>query len=245
MCYDIQVFHYFRGNEADPMTVPKQALQKVPLFQSLNEQELSLLGDVSSVKTFDKNQTIIHKSDEGDTFFSIVSGKVKVILTDDEGKEYIVSILKPLDFFGELALLDGEPRSASVVAQEKTEVLQIKREEFLRLITANPELCIKIVGVLGRRLRKANEHIESLVFLDVCGRLARLMLDMAEQQGTRGAGGTLVEVGYSRTELANLIGTTRETLTRALKTLETMGYLAIQKNKITIRDEAGLRTRMY
>lgn len=176
------------------MTASKQALQKVPLFESLNEQEVTLLGEVSSIKTFEKAQTIIHKSDEGDTFFSIVSGKVKVILTDEEGKEYIVSILKPLDFFGELALLDGEPRSASVVALETTEVLVIKREEFLRLITSNPELCIKIVGVLGRRLRKANEHIESLVFLDVCGRLARLMLDLGEQQGKRTEDGTLLEI---------------------------------------------------
>ena len=223
----------------------RQALQKVPLFESLNEQELNLLGNVSSVKGFDKNQTIIQKSDEGDTFFSIISGKVKVILSDEEGKEYIVGILKPLEFFGELALLDGEPRSAYVVALERTDVLVLKREDFLHLIITNPELCIKIVGVLGRRLRKANEHIESLVFLDVCGRLARLILDLGEQQGKRTDDGTLIEIEYSRTELANLIGTTRETLTRALKTLETMGYIAIRKNKIIITNEPGLRTRMY
>lgn len=224
----------------------KHALKNVPLFASLSEKELSLLAGVSTSKRFEKSQTIIHKSDQGDTFFSILSGKVKVVLTDEEGKEYIVGILKPLEFFGELALLDGEPRSASVVALDSTEVLVLRRDDFLKQITHNPELCIKIVGVLGDRLRKANHQIESLVFLDVCGRLARMLLDMAEQQEPQTtAQGMVLEIDYSRTELANLVGTTRETLTRALKTLENMGYIEIKKNKLVITNEAGLRNRMY
>ena len=102
-----------------------QALKKVPLFTNLSDAELKLLSSASSVKAFVKNQIIIHKSDEGDTFFSILSGKVKVVLTDEEGREYIVGILKQNEFFGELALLDGEPRSASVVAMTRTEVVVV------------------------------------------------------------------------------------------------------------------------
>jgi CRP/FNR family transcriptional regulator/CRP/FNR family cyclic AMP-dependent transcriptional regulator len=222
-----------------------QALKKVPLFTNLTDAELKLLSSASSVKTFVKNQTIIHKSDEGDTFFSILAGKVKVVLTDEEGREYIVGILKQNEFFGELALLDGEPRSATVVAMMRTDVLVLKREDFLSQMTTNPEMCIKILGVLGVRLRKANQHIESLVFLDVCGRLARMLLDMAETQGRETGEGIIVEVEHSRTDLANLIGTTRETLTRALKTLENMGYIDIRKNQFLIMNAAGLRGRMY
>lgn len=222
-----------------------QALKKVPLFTNLSDAELKLLSSASSVKTFVKNQIIIHKSDEGDTFFSILSGKVKVVLTDEEGREYIVGILKQNEFFGELALLDGEPRSASVVAMMRAEVLALKREDFLNQMTTNPEMCIKILGVLGVRLRKANLHIESLVFLDVCGRLARMLLDMVETQGRETDEGMLLEVEHSRTDLANLIGTTRETLTRALKTLENMGYISIRKNQFIIMNAAGLRGRMY
>jgi len=224
----------------------EQALKKVPLFASLSDKEYKILSSVSTVRKFDKAEIIIHKSDIGDTFFSILNGKVKVVLTDEEGKEFIVGILKPLEFFGELSLLDGEPRSASVVALETTDVLVLKRDDFLAQITRNPEMCIKIVGVLGDRLRKANHQIENLVFLDVCGRLSRMLLDMVETQGgSQTEQGIVIEVDFSRTELANIVGTTRETLTRALKTLENMGYIAVRKNKLTIIDEAGLRKRMY
>ena len=226
--------------------IMEQALKNVPLFANLSDKEFKILSSAGSVRKFDRSETIIHKSDIGDTFFSILSGKVKVVLTDEEGKEFIVGILKQLEFFGELSLLDGEPRSASVVALEPTEVLVLKRDDFLGQITNNPGLCIKIIGVLGSRLRKANHQIENLVFLDVCGRLARMLLDMAESQGVKKTEqGLVIDVDFSRTELANIVGTTRETLTRALKTLENMGYIAIKKNRLTITDEAGLKRRMY
>ena len=227
------------------MSTPLNALKTVPLFSPLSDEEVALLSEVTTVKSFAKSQTIIHKSDEGDMFFSILTGKVKVILTDEEGKEYIVCILRPMEFFGEMSLLDGEPRSASVVTMDETEVLVLRREDFVALLQKNPMLCIKLIGVLGQRLRKANQHIESLVFLDVCGRLARMLLDMAESQGKETDEGMLIKVEHSRTDLANLIGTTRETLTRALKTLENMGYIVIEKNRFLVTDKSGLRRRMY
>ncbi len=223
----------------------KEALKQVPLFSNLSDAELSVLGKEATVREYEKNDTIIHKADEGDSFFSLISGRVKVVLTDDEGKEFIVGILQPKEFFGEMSLLDGEPRSASVVAIEKTEVVVLRREDFLRLFTANASLAKKVISVLGRRLRNANEHIESLVFLDVCGRLARILLDMAGEAGKPCDGGIEISVSHSRTELANLVGTTRETLTRALKTLETMGYIKIRKNIFIITSTNGLKNRMY
>jgi CRP/FNR family transcriptional regulator, cyclic AMP receptor protein len=227
------------------MITTKEALKQVPLFSNLADGELESLSKAALVKEYDKNDTIIHKADEGDSFFSLVSGRVKVVLTDDEGKEFIVGILQPLEFFGEMALLDGEPRSASVVAIEKTEVVVLKRDDFLRQFTTNPEMAKKVISVLGRRLRHANEHIESLVFLDVCGRLARVLLDMAAETGKSLDDGIEFTVTHSRTELANLVGTTRETLTRALKTLETMGYIRIKKNTFVITNTTGLKNRMY
>lgn len=227
------------------MISAKEALKKVPLFSSLTDKELDSFGKLAFVREYDKNETIIHKQDEGDTFFSLISGRVKVVLTDDEGKEFIVGILQPTEFFGELALLDGEPRSASVVAIDKTEVLVLRRDDFLKLFTSNPEMAKKVIAVLGRRLRNANEHIESLVFLDVCGRLARILLDMAVEGGREVDAGIEISVAHSRTELANLVGTTRETLTRALKTLETMGYIRIRKNTFVITNTIGLKNRVY
>ncbi|MEW6202760.1 MAG: Crp/Fnr family transcriptional regulator [bacterium] len=222
----------------------QSALREVPLFNKLSQKELKVLERASAVKSYERNEVIIHKHDIGDTFFSILSGKVKVILTDDPGKEFIVGILKPKEFFGELSLLDGEPRSASVVALEPTEVLVLRREDFLEQIKKHPEIPAKIMTVLARRLRDANLHIGNLAFLDVCGRLARVLIDIAKATGKKQEDGIFVSVEYNRSELAHLVGTTRETLTRALKTLKTMGYIKLKKGDVIITDEKGLRQRM-
>ncbi len=222
----------------------KNALKKAPLLADLSDEEVDLLSKVAVLKKFEKNEIIIHRQDVGDTFFTLLDGAVKVVLDDDEGKEFIVGILRENDFFGELSLLDGGPRSASVIAIEPTEVVALRREDFLRQMEQQPQMAIKLLTELGRRLRKANEHIESLAFLDVCGRLARFLLEIAPDAKDEKSGRLIVKVTHSRTELANIIGTTRETLTRALKTLETMGYIQINKNEFTILNTGGLRNRI-
>jgi CRP-like cAMP-binding protein len=223
----------------------QSALREVPLFTELSERELRVLERASAVKHYDKNEVIIHKHEIGDTFFSILAGRVKVILTDDEGKEFIVGVLKPKEFFGELSLLDGEPRSATVVALDPTEVLVMRRDDFLKQIEKHPNISVKIMTILVRRLRDANLHIENLAFLDVCGRLASVLLDLAKTSGKQQADGISIPIEYSRSELAHLVGTTRETLTRALKTLKSMGYIKIKKGDFLITNEKGLRERMY
>ncbi|MFH1538482.1 MAG: Crp/Fnr family transcriptional regulator [bacterium] len=222
----------------------QSALREVPLFSDFSAKELKVLEQTAQVRQYGKGDEIVHRSEEGDTFFSILEGKVKVILTDDESKEYILGVLRPKEFFGELALLDGEPRSATVVALEETEVLALQRDDFLQQIKKHPELCIKLMIVLGRRLRKANQSIESLAFKDVCGRLAEMILDLAESTGENKDEGILVPLEYSRTELAHQIGTTRETLTRALKTLQSMGNIQVKRKSLLITSEKGLRDRI-
>lgn len=220
------------------------ALKEVPMFMEFSPKELKVLEQTAQVRRYAKGEEIVHRSEAGDTFFSILDGRVKVILTDDEEKEYILGVLRPKDFFGELALLDGEPRSATVVALEPTEVLALKRDDFLDQIKKHPEICIKLMVELGRRLRKANHSIESLAFKDVCGRLAKMILDMAEISGEKEAGGISVPVEYSRTEMAHQIGTTRETLTRALKTLQSMGLIKVRRKNLFISSEKGLEGRV-
>ncbi|MEW5945609.1 MAG: Crp/Fnr family transcriptional regulator [bacterium] len=220
------------------------ALREVPLFNEFSQRELKVIAQAATVRRYEKNEVIIHKLERGDTFFSIIDGRVKVILSDEDGKEFIVDVLKPKEFFGELALLDGEPRSATVVAQEPTEVLVLTREEFLNQLKKHPELGIKIMRVLGRRLRRANQRIESLAFMDVCGRLAGTLIDLAASSGEKQSDGVNVPLDFSRTELANLVGTTRETLTRALRTLQSMGYIKIKKKFVVVTNMKGLEGRM-
>lgn len=230
------------------MKATYQALKRVPLFSDLNDEEIGLLCDCALVKEYVKNDTIISKHDEGDTVFSLLSGRVKIVLTDDEGKEFIVGILGEGEFFGELALLDGKPRSATVVALEETQAVALSRNDFLKQLERTPSMCIKVMTELARRLRYSNEQIGSLAFLDVCGRLARILLDMArDQQEDELHDGISIKVAYSRTELANLVGTTRETLTRALKTLEAMGYIKIdtpERGVFLITNYQGLSSRV-
>lgn len=217
------------------------------MLSDLSDEELEILSKVATVRKYEKNETIIHKSDEGDSFFSLISGRVKVVLTDDEGKEFIVEILQDNDFFGELSLLDGEPRSATIVALEPTETVSLRRKEFIDQLLKHPKISIKVLAIMAKRLRKSNDQIGSLAFLDVCGRLARVLLDMARGQNDEQTDGIRINVSHNRTELANLVGTTRETLTRALKTLESMGYLKIsrnQKNVFIVTNVEGLKSRI-
>lgn len=229
------------------MKATLQALRRLPLFSDLTDEEVALLSEHALVKEYVKNDTIISKHEEGDTVFSLLSGRVKIVLTDDEGKEFIVGILGEGEFFGELALLDGKPRSATVVALEETQAVALSRKDFIEQLERTPSLCIKVMMELARRLRYSNEQIGSLAFLDVCGRLARILLDMAKDQDQELHDDISIKVAYSRTELSNLVGTTRETLTRALKTLESMGYIKIDtpnRGVFLITNFKGLSSRV-
>lgn len=224
-----------------------QALKRVSLLSDLSDDEIKLLCGCAALKSYKKGDAIISKHEEGDTMFSLLSGRVKVVLTDDEGKEFIVGILTEGDFFGELALLDGKPRSATVVALETTQAVALRRTDFLEQLHHNPEMCVKVMVELANRLRRSNEQIGSLAFLDVCGRLARVLMDMVGDQVKENKDGMTIKVAYSRTELANLVGTTRETLTRALKTLEVMGYIKIdtpERGVFSITNFEGLSNRI-
>lgn len=222
----------------------QSALREVPLFSEFSAQELKVLEKTSEILKFDKNQEIVHRDETGDTFFFILDGKVKVILTGNDDKEFIVDVLRTRDFFGELSLLDGEPRSATVVALQTTEVLCLRRDDFIDAIKKHPEICIKMMIDLSRRLRKSNQHIENLVFKDVCSRLAKMLMSQADATGISRDNSVFLQLEYSRTEMANLIGTTRETLTRALKTLQGMGFLKVKQKTILITNAEGLKQRI-
>ncbi|MFN3699113.1 MAG: Crp/Fnr family transcriptional regulator, partial [Dictyoglomus sp.] len=187
---------------------------------------------------------IFQKDEIGNLFFLICSGRVKVILETEEGKEGILSILYPTEFFGEMSLLDGEPRSASIVALENTSVLLINRDDFLRLLYRHPEIALKILKTLSLRLRKANRQIETLMFLDAPGRIARTLIDIAEEKGIKREDGVFIDLEFTRQELGNLIGVSRETTIRVLKSFEEEGIISIERNHIIIKNMQELKKRI-
>jgi CRP/FNR family cyclic AMP-dependent transcriptional regulator len=219
-------------------------LKKIPLFSSLTDEELEVINKVSVVKKFPKEHLILLEDEEGDTLFIIIKGKVKVTTFSEYGKEVIFSILYDGDFFGDMALLDGKPRSASVVALEDSEVRLIRRPDFISLLEKHPSISLTLLEELISRLRKADERIESLALLDVTGRVAGILIQLAEK-GTLTPDGIVIKSRPTHQELANMVGTTRETVTRVLKQLELNNYITISGKEITIIDPENFKRDLY
>ncbi len=202
-----------------------ELLKRIPLFESLNEDELGAMSRVALRRTFPKDRVVIMAEEEGDTLFVISGGKVKVSIVSEDGREVILSILGIGDFFGEMSLLDGHPRSANVTTMQETELLMVRRADFLRLVQNTPQIAVKLLSVLAGRLRKTDRMIEGLALSDVTGRITQTLLQLAEEQGKPTPEGVLVRDRPTHQELANMSGTTRETVSRVLKRLEQQGYI--------------------
>jgi CRP/FNR family transcriptional regulator/CRP/FNR family cyclic AMP-dependent transcriptional regulator len=208
----------------------QELLKGVPLFEGLNEGELSALSQVALHRVFPPDRVVIMAEDEGDTLFVIAKGQVKVSIVSEDGREVILSILGQGDFFGEMSLLDGHPRSANVTTMQETELLMVRRPDFLRLIQNTPQIAVKLLAVLASRLRKTDRKIEGLALSDVTGRITQTLLQLAEEQGSPTPEGVLISNRPTHQDLANMSGTTRETVSRVLKRLENQGYL-VSKGK--------------
>ena len=200
-------------------------LKRVPLFEELNEDELTGLSNVAMLRVFPRDRVVIMAEEEGDSLFVIHKGRVKVSIVSEDGREVILSILGEGNFFGEMALLDDNPRSANVTTMEETELLMVRRADFLRFIQQTPQVAIKLLGVLAQRLRKTDRKIEGLALSDVTRRITQTLLQLAEEQGTPTPEGIVIRNRPTHQDLANMSGTTRETVSRVLKRLENQGYI--------------------
>ena len=212
-------------------------LRRVSLFESLNDEELEALADATFTRTFPKDSVIILAEEEGDALFIIKSGQVKVSIVSEEGREVILSLLGDGAVFGELSLLDGKPRSANVVATKDTNLLMLRRTDFVQLILKTPQIATALLAELASRLRKTDRQIEGLALLDVTSRISETLLQLATEQGTETAEGVAIRNRPTHQELANMSGTTRETVSRVLKRLENQGYIACSGRQITVLRE--------
>jgi len=219
----------------------REILRNIPLFASLTNVEIARLAQVTSLRLCRRDEVVFYEDEEGDFFFVIVSGRVKVTLlgipdrfTRGYGREVLLSSLGPGDFFGEMALVDNEPRSATAVATEETELLLIHRSDFQRVLTNYRGFVGTLLRSLTARLRRANQQIATLVILDGYGRTARAILDLAREQGKRRKDGSLVVKWPGPKEIAANVGTTTATVNRMLKDLEKQGLLQVQKSQIVV-----------
>jgi CRP/FNR family cyclic AMP-dependent transcriptional regulator len=212
--------------------VSPAVMKTVPLFSSLPEEQLRMLTTVVTRKSAPRSTTIMAGGDPTDSLYIVLSGRLKVMMSDAEGKEVILSILGPGEFFGEMGLIDDEPRSATVVTIEPCELLSIAKRDFKKCLAENFEMAQAVMRGLVKRLREADRKIGSLALLDVYGRVARLLLDMSEMVD----GERLVTKRLPKQDIAKMIGASREMVSRVMKDLQTGGYIEMRGSTIVIRD---------
>jgi CRP/FNR family cyclic AMP-dependent transcriptional regulator len=210
-------------------------LQRVPLFSQLSAAELQRVVDVARERAYPRNSVILFEDDPGDALYVVATGQVKVVLIGEDGREVILSVMGPGEFFGEMSLLDDEPRSAHVIAMEDSSLAVLRREDFESILTATPQIALALLRELSRRLRRADEKVGSLVLLDVQGRVARLLLDMAGEEG-----GERITRRLTHHTIAQMIGSSRETVSRTMRDLTDKGLIAVQRRDIVIRDRAAM-----
>ncbi len=214
----------------------KELLKSFPLFSDLSDEDLSDIEKIVKKKKYTKNEIILYQFDPGDSLYIISRGKVKVVLFSKDGKEVLLSNLGPGEFFGEMSLLDGLPRSASVVAIEDSEVIIVNRRDFLELIRNHPEIAMRILTEMSKRLRSADQKIGSLILMDVYGRVARVLVELAEKEGKRINNDIVIETKLRQQDIANMVGASRETISRVLKDFVQNGFITIDGKKIIIHN---------
>ncbi|MDI6803504.1 MAG: Crp/Fnr family transcriptional regulator [Bacteroidota bacterium] len=211
-------------------------LRNVPIFSDIEENEILQIARVGVRKKYKRASMILLEDEVGAALFVIISGKVKVIRSDEDGREVILSILGENDFFGEMAILDGLSRSASVVAITKAELFMIHRRDFLNLLNEYPAVAISLLKELTMRLRKADTQIKSLSLKDAAGRVANVILQLADDIGKIRKGRVEIDQLPLQMDLANMAGTSRETISRMVHVFIRKGHIDLQGNKLIIND---------
>ena len=218
------------------------ALRECGLFGAADDAAIETLVRVLRTRRFKRGETIFHQGDPGDALFVVDSGSVKVVLPSDEGAEpAIVAILGPGEFFGELALLDGAPHSATIVAVEPTETYVLHRDAFLDLIDTDAGLRRQLLASLATEIRRLTGHVEDLHFLDLPGRIASRIVRLAETAGEKQDDGTIcIAWPYTQSELAGMIGGSRQSVNRLLADLTDEGLVRMERDVLVVTDRDRL-----
>lgn len=216
------------------MNKQTELLRQVSIFKGLDEDGVAKLSASLRPLDFSKDALIVSQDDQGDALYIIERGRVKVVLYGESGREMILTMFRPGDFFGEMSLLDGQPRSANVLAMEDARLLVLSREDFMRHMRSEPAIAANILAEMSLRLRKADEIIGNLALLDVYGRVARLLIELAKKEGETTDEGIVITSRPTQQDIASMIGTSRETVSRVLSEFQRRGFLQMQGKKIVL-----------
>ena len=220
-------------------------IKQVPLFAGLADEDIRELMAVAKRRTFRSGEVIFHREDPGLVLYVIKEGKVKISLISPEGQEISLVVFGKGECFGEFAILDGLPRSADAVAMEKVECYTLQRSDFHQAIMKNPKIAIQVMEVLSKRLRSTDQMVEDLIFLDVYGRVAKKLLELAEAHGTKVEDGIRIDVRLTQQELASMVGASRESVNKVMGYFTDKNFISTDKHKITLHRISELKRRIY
>jgi CRP/FNR family cyclic AMP-dependent transcriptional regulator len=204
-------------------------LKRIPLFEGLPEAELRALAERTVTRSYPKQAIIVTEGDDSDSLYLILSGRVKVYLADEHGKELILAIKGAGQYFGEM-VLDDQPRSASVITLEPAQFAVLSRADFRAFLLRHPEVALLLIQNLIRLARGLNQNVRNLAMLDVYGRVARILLELAVEQG----GKLVIPEKMTQKDIAARVGASREMINRILRDLITGGYVSVEDGRITI-----------
>ena len=211
-----------------------QHLTRVGIFADLDEADRRALAACMKPRAYGTGEVIVGQEDAGDSLFLLTAGRVKVVLYGDSGREVILSILKPGEIFGEMSLLDNQPRSASVMAVEASQALVLERAAFVRHLHDHPNTALAVMRELSRRLRQADRVIGNLALLDVYGRVAGLLKELAQREGVQTDEGLVIRERPTQAEIAAMVGTSRETVSRALSDFQRRGLIVMSGKQVVL-----------
>ena len=211
----------------------KNTLSKVPLFAKLSDTELTAMLRHASIITYPKNTVIMSEGDPSSSLYTILTGKVKVFLSDENGKEITINVQGVHDYFGELALLDDTKRSASVITLEKSTLMIVSKTDFKEILRTHPEVALNLIKALTQRVRLLTDNVKSLALLDVYGRVAKILLNMATDIDGR----LVIQDKITQQEIANRVGASREMVARILKDLAAGDHIRYEGKCIIVNDQ--------
>ena len=220
--------------------IRRSALLASELFQAMRPAELDETLKLASDRRFRRGQAIFQKGDNGSSMMAVLSGRVRVSSVSSEGKEVTLNVINPGQVFGEISLLDGEPRSADCTASEDTLLLVVERRQFLPYMQSNPDLTQRMIGVLCRKLRRASSALEELALFDLPGRLARVLLNLAQDYGRPDQGGTRIDLKLSQRDLSNLVASSRESVNKQLRAWRESGTVDLRNGYLVLCRPAEL-----
>lgn len=218
-------------------------LATTKLFGDLDDQTLDRLAERAVERNYKKGQLVFHQGDAADALYVVEQGLVKVFVTSEEGDEMVLVTIRPPDVFGELAIVDGGDRSASAETLEPTVLLSLTRGVFLEVLQENPTMTDHLLRSLGAVLRRLTEQAADLVFLDLHGRVAKLLLGLADDRGEKTDGEIALDLHLTQTDLASMVGGSRQSVNQILRSFERRGYLDLQGKKIVLKKPELLRKR--